>query len=169
MRRWLARVALPLWIVLYLVFYRSAVFTTSFLLWAGPLIAGVTVFVAVGIWSSIFYLLLCREEGFDRLQEYLVELMKKRGRGLIGRVREWFLGQSCSKSLLSFFWVITVFVFLDALLGVLTVRLSYSGRMTRKTLAIIWLGAAADVLAWILIFGVPAGLIQTLVAFLRGG
>lgn len=170
MRARLIRVALLPWIALYFFLFRT-IFVAPMIFYLGVPISAVTVFVAVGIWSSVFYLLLCEEGGLDRIQTHLAQLKDKQERGLIAKIKERLSRHFDEEPLLSPLWILVIFTLLGALGGVLALRLARPDKANGRTFSLIWLGCAIDVFFWtVLVYGIPITLARELIGgFLGGG
>lgn len=169
MRRWLARVALLPWIALYLFLFRS-IFVAPMIFYLGVLISAVIVYLSIGAWSSVFYLLLLHEENLGRIQTQLVQLKEKQKQGLIDKLKKRFSRRPLEESLLSPLWILVIFVLLGALAGVLALRLARPAKVNRETLSLIWLGCAATVFFWtVLVNGILMTLARGLAGILFGG
>jgi hypothetical protein len=105
------------------------------------------IYPAIGIWSSVFYLLLCQERWFDKAQLYLIELKERQKRGLLARIRKRFSKQLPEEPLFSSFWVLALFVVpgSGAFWGVLAVRLAYFTKASKRAWVLIWVGCALEV------------------------
>lgn len=172
MRRWLVRVALLPWIALYFVIFHS-IFITPMVFVYGVFSSAIVVFLAVAIWSSIFYFLLCKEGSLDRVQIHLAKLKEKQGRGLLGRVRVLLFKKPSEEPLVSPLWLLAAFFMpgSGAFWGVLAVRLAYPLKKRKEAWMLIWLGCAIDVFVWtVIVHGVPITLLRELATtLLRGG
>jgi len=171
MRQRLVRLILLPWIALYFIVFHS-IFVVPMIISLGVLIAAVVVYLGIGVWSSVFYFLLCKEGSLDGVQAYLVQLKEKQGRGLLGRIRSWFFRQRSDRPLVSPLWLLVFFVApgSGAFWGVLAVRLAYPVKRYKEAWALIWLGCAIDVFFWtVIVHGVPITLLRELITTLLGG
>lgn len=168
MKQWIDRVtkvALPIWVGGYYLLFRSVV-TVPLFAWMGVWAASAINFIAIALWSVIFYFLLLQVGSLDKFRGYLAQLEKRRA--------GFFLRKSLAKlkgeSLISPWWIFLVFIISDAFAGVLIIRLSYPAKLDKKTLFLIIAGCALDVLTWAVpIYGLPIALVRKLAGMLFGG
>ena len=169
MRARLVRVALLPWIALYFLLFRS-IFVAPMIFYFGVPISAAVVFLAVGIWSSAFYLLLCKEGSLDRIQAHLARLKEKQEQGLVAKIKKRLSRHLDEEALLSPLWILVIFTLLGALGGVLALRLARPDKANGRTLSLIWLGCAIDVFFWtVLVYGIPITLARELIGGLLGG
>ncbi|KKW25094.1 MAG: hypothetical protein VE99_C0003G0019 [candidate division Kazan bacterium GW2011_GWC1_52_13] len=165
LRVWLSNLLLVFWLAISFIFFRFWAIVIIL-----PLIAawglGLTtlgVFLAYGIWSTVFYLLILRGTVFDRARARLASLVPKKENRFFSWVKRTFLKK---EQVLLPPWVILVnFAILGVLSSVLLVRLSYPKSQALKGLGLIWVGCAVEVLTWFL--PVYGGLAAAFSTFLR--
>ena len=181
MRRWLRWEALSLWILLYLIIFNT-LFTGPLIFFLGLMRSAIVLSFAVGVWSSVFYLLLCQGYKSDKVQRYLAQLREEQERSLsmrigkqfsryFSRVKSWFAKQLSEKLLPSPVRVFLIFVGPGPLFGVPAVRAAYSAKVSREVFLLIWAGCFTNAFIWTAIgLGIPITLIKTLIeVFSRGG
>lgn len=180
MRRWLRWEALSLWILLYLIIFHT-LFTSPLIFFLGLVRSAIVLSFAVGVWSSVFYLLLCQGYKSDKVQRYLAQLREEQERGLpmrigrqfsryFSRVKSWFAKQLSEKLLPSPVRVFLIFVGPGPLFGVPAVRAAYSAKVSREALLLIWAGCIVNAFFWtVLARGPLISLVRKLSEILYGG
>lgn len=168
MRTWLHRGVLTFWVVFYFLAFRTMapILLIPILgIWRNALIT----FIAMGVWSTVFYLLLLRETGIERIRERLVSLKGKSKKSIRARILRRIPGID-EPTLFSPFWIVVAFVLLDTVGGVLVIRLAYVDKKISKALLLIWIGSTVDVLFWlVLIYGYPLMAVRRIVLNIFGG
>lgn len=180
MRTWLVRAALSFWIPLYLgVFHNFLVAPLVFYL--GTAAATAIATLAIGVWSSILYFLLCQGHKLDKAQHHLTQLREKQERGLLARIGErlfrhpsrargWFAKQLSEKLLPSPLRIFLVFVYPGPPFGVWAVKAAYSAKGEGEAFALIWAGCIANAFFWTVLGLRPTiGLLQRLARIILGG
>lgn len=169
MRAWLARTVLFVWIMGYWLVAHPPV-AAALIFYLGTMTATIVGFLALGIWSSIFYLLLCREGFLDRVRDHLARLKEKQERGILVRIRKRFSKHLSEGPLLSPLWILIIFIYPGPFWGVLMTRLAYPVGKRGRVLRLIWSGSAATAFFWmVVILGPLMPLLRGLIRILFGG
>jgi len=136
--------------------------------------------LAVGVWSSVFYFLLCQGHKSERAQRHLDQLKERQERGLlvrigrrfskyVSRAKGWFAKQFSEKLLPSPLRIFIIFVYPGPLFGVPAVRAAHSAEVTKGALSLIWAGCIASAFFWTVLLGPLISLLRKLGTILLGG
>lgn len=179
MQTWLVRVVLTFWIPLYLGVFHALI-VGPLIFYLGPIKSAAIMSLAVGVWSSVFYFLLCQGYKSERAQRHLDQLKERQERGLLvrigrwfsrhfSRVKGWFAKQFSEKLLPSPLRIFIIFLCPGPLFGVPAVRVAYSAEVTKGALSLIWAGCVASAFFWTVLLGPPISLLRRLAGIIFGG
>lgn len=165
MRAWTRRIFTAFWLVLYPIIHVPMLVPLVALLGLGK--ATLVGIFLIGIWASVFYLLLLGEGGFDKVQQKLVKLRQAKGFGgwlgtHLSRIQE--------KALVSPIWILVGFALFGSWGGTALIRISYPRSRLLPALLLIWVGCVVNAFFLVVgIYGPPAMLARELVFALFSG